>query len=203
MGTLTDTAAAFAGATAGHVLEVRHDYGAYKHVRGAALDHPLYPIDVHAAPGMVTAVTPGGGWSFCGPGDVLAWLRASLAANGGQLDAVKWAEMVGGRPVRAYSAERFAALIREELDVLDVSRPGVVAAWEEHVDGVLGHSMATAQDARYALEAFTFGGPGPVLLPDDVDWEEALDWDPSYVWACHAIAWALGAYDRRPAHRVG
>lgn len=105
-----------------------------------------------------------------------------------------WAEKLGGgRPsVQSYSEELLRQRVVEQF-VEDTRWGGVPAGTGKHLrTWVLNEDLGDERTARNVLEDFCFQG---YEFKDVWEWD-FHDYNSQFLWACHAIVWGIGRYDK-------
>ena len=187
----------FAASTRGHVLTVFRDDGLYRH---------LSFTDVPGVSAWAwTVVTwPGGltidGWhtfTFTGHGDLLARFRATRRDGGP--DPAAWAQAAVAGETRGYSPDVLTAWVQRETARYEAQCPGLGAAAGNAFAGL--NAPATVHDARARLDDFFYepGVGNGESFRFDRHQAELHDWSESFVWACHALAAVMTAYDQAAA----
>lgn len=177
--------------TAQHQMIVCHDDGVYRHLRFMAPRSSEYWFDIVTWPGSLAIRGDIDGYMFSRTRDMFEFFRADRR---GGINAHYWAEKSEGgrRSVQVYSEDLFRQLVVEHF--VDEARwNGVPAGLGKALrTEVLNQDLAHEDNARELLEEFSYEG----FEFGDV-WEWSFhDYDPSFLWACHAIAWGIARYDR-------
>ena len=176
-----DAAAVFAKNTAHHEMTVLHEDGLYRHLRFRRPDRSEYWFDLVTWPGALAISGDMGGYTFRRIDDMFAFFRQS-ASHG--INPHYWSEKLDGDQdwAKAYDEDLFKRQVAEELAEVEEGCPGVTAAWNEKVDGILpDYYTATEDEARRALEDFTFN----LLFKASCtcgDSYEATDQDDTIMW---------------------
>jgi hypothetical protein len=151
-----DSAAQFARDTANHEMTVLHKDGLYRHLRFRHPDRSEYWFELVTWPGALAISGDMGGYTFRRLDDMFAFFRQS-ASHG--INPHYWSEKLdGGRDsAKAYDEDLFKRRVAEDLAEAEEDCPGVTAAWNEKVAGIVpDYYTATEEEARRALEDFTF-----------------------------------------------
>jgi hypothetical protein len=213
--------------TADHVMTVLHDDGLYRHIRCARPERSWNAwFEVITWPGSLAIKGDmGGAYIFSRLDDMFEFFRSGGSSHG--INPGYWAEKLSdhGRSVRTYSedvlkehiedclkeyAEGYAdqvadyARAKEVYDGLPLleraTRPApvqprnateiraLIARCDE--DGELSHP----DEARDLLRDLELAG----VCSDTWEWN-LDDWDWPFLWACHAIVWAIRQYDMAKA----
>lgn len=191
---IADAAARFAADTDKHQLTVLHDDGLYRHLRAKNPTNGAYWFDVITWPGCLTIRGDlGNAYTFARLPDMFEFFRS----DHGRINPHYWAEKLdGGRnSVQVYSEDLFRQLVTEHVtDAIRYSDAprGIGKAIRAEI---LDQDLTDEAEARELLEDFEFKG----FAFSDV-WEWSFkDYDWVFLWACHAIVWAIAAYDRAKA----
>lgn len=192
---IADAAARFSADTDKHELTVLREDGLYRHLRARNPEHGAYWFDIITWPGCLTIRGDlGNAYTFARLPDMFEFFR------GKQINPHYWAEKLdGGRDsVQVYSEDVVRQLVTEHVvDAIRYSDAprGIGKAIRTEI---LGEDLTDEADARELLEIFNFKG----FVFDDV-WEWSFkDYDWVFLWACHAIVWAIAAYDRARAEQL-
>ncbi len=151
-----DTAAQFAKDTAHHEMTVLHEDGLYRHLRFKRPDRSEYWFELVTWPGALAISGDMGGYTFRRIEDMFAFFRQPRSDV---INPHYWSEKLdGGRDsAKAYDEDLFKRRVAEELAEAEDDCPGVTAAWNEKVDGIVpDYYTATEEEARRALDDFTF-----------------------------------------------
>lgn len=199
----TEIAERFKRETANHEMTVLHDEGLYRHVRFMAPKSGLYHFDLVTWPGYLSISGDLDGYVFRCADDMFQFFRSS--AWNGKPNFTYWAEKVtaGRDGLKTYSEDLLHECVADVLKDAEENFPGVTDAWTNATTGFLpDYYTTTEQDARYALENFTYLPEGengePFRFNDTWEWN-LRDYDWSYLWACHAIVWGITRYDAAKA----
>lgn len=156
----------FEGDTADHTLIVVHDDGLYRHLRCQKPNTWSYGFDVMTWPGYLAYAGDMGDFLFTRVRDMFEFFRDQSA------NPHYWSEKLRG-PGPAHQA------------VLDFDHDAFEAAARERNMDVWDPPFNTQDAARLLVE----DGMDPYDLPK-------LDrWSAQFLWACHAIPWAIARYD--------
>jgi hypothetical protein len=207
----------FPGDVAGHKLTVRHDDGLYRHLRCSNPGNSFYWFEIVTWPGsLAIRGDMGGGWIFSRIEDMFEFFR-SHRSHGSRINPGYWAEKLpdSGRSVRVHSEQVLRvrldeALAEYERDVYPeleaAHRRAVADAGHAPVPrapmtpDAVGELVADyAEDDRLRFEEGARELLAELERADVVGetWEWNLsDWDWPFLWACHAIVWAISEYDR-------
>lgn len=191
------TAERFRRDTAEHVMTVLHADGLYRHLRCARPESSMYWFEVVTWPGALALRGDVDGRPvFSRLDDMFQFFRS----GNGRINPQYWAEKLGDpSAVESYSEDRFKEYVNEALAEAEAEYPGVTAAWADHMEW---EACADFEDqARSALRDFEFTPDGaegvePFRFEDTWEWD-LTDWSWSYLWACHAIVWAIARYDEQ------
>lgn len=188
------SAARFAADTRNFELTVLHDDGLYRHLRFVR-PRPRgseYWFDLITWPGRLAMCGDvGDGYVFSRLSDMFEFFRADRRWG---INPHYWAEKLGGgrQPVQAYSEELLRQRVVEQF-VEDAKWGGVPPGTGKHLrTWVLDEDLGDERTARNVLEDFAFQG---YEFKDVWEWD-FHDYDSSFLWACHAIVWGIGRYDK-------
>lgn len=187
-----EIAARFARDTQAHEMTVLHDDGLYRHLHYMNPRNSEYWFEIVTWPGsLAMRGDVGDGYLFTRLDDMFQFFRA---AHRWGINPHYWAEKLGGgrRSVTEYSEELLRQRVVEQF-VEDARWGGVPAGTGKHLrTWVLDEDLSDEHAARNVLEDFAYQG---YEFKDLWAWD-FHDYDPSYLWACHAIVWGIGRYDK-------
>lgn len=178
--------------TAGHALKVLHDDGLYRHLRMRNPRSSEYWFDIITWPGSLTIRGDvGDGYTFSRITDMFEFFRSER----GGINPHYWAEKLGGgrdsvkeyseHAARQWVVEAFVEAVRWN----DAPRGLGKAVRAE----LLEQELHFESEARALIEEFEFKG---WTFGEDT-WEWNLrDFDPAFLWCCHAIVAGIAQYDR-------
>lgn len=185
----------FARDTAKHELTVLHDDGLYRHLRFSSnpRGYGEYWFDLVTWPGRLAMCGDvGDGYVFTRLPDMFQFFRADRRWG---INPHYWAEKLGGgrQSVKQYSEELLRQRVVEQF-VEDARWNGGVppGTGRELRTWVLDEDLSDEHQARKVLEAFAYEGYD---FSDVWEWD-FHDYDSSFLWACHAIIWGIGRYDK-------
>lgn len=211
-----------------HQLEVLHDDGLYRHLKCSQPEHSWqFWFEVVTWPGSLAVRGDfGNGYVFSRTEDMFQFFRNSAGINPGY-----WAEKLPdhGRTVKVYSESAFrdqyeeavAEYEKDEYPELLAAYQRDLAAWQASPQASRLSTKPTAptsparlrelctrydEDGDLAYEE----GARPLLreleeagaASDTWEWS-FTDYDRPFLWACHAIVWAIDQYDRVKAASDG
>jgi hypothetical protein len=200
---LREVAERFPRETANHQMTVLHDDGLYRHVRFRSPDNGFYWFDLVTWPGHLAFTGDMTGYTFARERDMFGFFRMGRGIN-----PQYWAEkLVTDRDsVKRWSEDACREHIADAVRDLGGEHPGL---WRDVKDQILddiGAELSFADTALPLLRDYTYtyttrldpvGPKQPVTVaPFENAWEWNLtDYDWSFLWACHAIAWGIAQYD--------
>lgn len=194
---LTAAAERFAADTGGHVLEVRHDDGLYRHLRFRRPGSSLYWFDLVTWPGSLTLHGDMGTYVFSRLEDMFAFFR------GERINPGYWAEKLQTADRgRTYSPDRFREHVADAVAdwAADLAEDGdgtaaeISARVDSMIAAVTSDVLAAADDeheAQVSLDSFAHDG---FTFTDTWDWD-LREHTEHFLWCCHAITWGIGRYD--------
>lgn len=201
---------------ASHKLTVLRDAGLYRHLRCSAGSFRFW-YEIVTWPGsLAIRGDMGGGYIFSRDEDMFEFFRSPGRAY--RINPGYWSEKLPdcGRSVKVHSEQVLRARLDEAL--FEYEREVYPEREAAHLRAVAaaGHAPVPSapmppDEARrlvadYATDdRLRFGEDARELLAElecaDVvaeTWEWTFtDWDWPFLWACHAIVWAIAAYDRQ------
>ncbi|MFL5910506.1 MAG: hypothetical protein ACJ768_08085 [Gaiellaceae bacterium] len=184
----------FARDTRDHRLTVLHDDGLHRHLRFSSnpRGYGEYWFDLITWPGRLAMCGDiGQDYVFSRLPDMFEFFRADRRWG---INPHYWAEKLGGgrNSVKEYSEELLRQRVVEQF-VEDAKWGGVPAGTGKHLrTWVLNEDLSDEHTARNVLEDFAFQG---YEFKDVWEWD-FQDYDSQFLWACHAIQWGIGRYDR-------
>jgi hypothetical protein len=185
----------FRSDTADHLMTIAHDDGLYRHLQFRRLNGSMYWFDVITAPGVLI---------FQGDGDAFVWRRVTdmfefFRGPVGRANPHYWEEKLVANQDRAtrYDEDLLTAHVVETVRLSGL--PDAVQA--EIFDQGLGdesHDLQAVMEFRYWINP-----DDEVARPHrapDFEFNDAWEWTIRghhwwYLWACHAIVWAIAEYD--------
>ena len=156
----------FESATAEHTVEAVRDDGLYRHLRCQKPGTWIYGFDIVTWPGYLAFVGDVGDFVFSRTRDMFEFFRGQAP------NPDYWSEKLQG-PGPAHQA------------VLDFDDDAFAQAAREH--GV--DTWDTPFNAQEAARLLVDGGVDPYDLP------KLARYSTQFLFACHAIPWAIGRYD--------
>ena len=201
---IEEIAERFRRETANHAMKILHDDGLYRHLLFTDQTPGqswCYRFDLITVPGALVFKGDGESFVFGSSEPDLFEVFVRSATYG--LNPSYWAQnLTSSRAAaKSYSLERFTDRVAEELKDEESRYPGVTEAWTRWLKDGDGSWYDTAYEisARFALRDFRYepvGSEGKPFRFQDVDDWKLHDWDWWYLWACHAIVWGIGQYDK-------
>lgn len=203
----------FPGDVAGHKLTVLRDDGLYRHLRCAKPHAGVWWFEVVTWPGsLAIRGDMGGGWIFSRLDDMFQFFRAHRS-HGGRINPGYWAEKLpdAGRSVRVYSEQVLTGLLGEALAEYEQPYPELAARHRRETAGPWPQPPMTPAEVQQLVAEFKeddqlrFADGARDLLAEleragvvseTYEWN-LTDWDWPFLWACHAIVWAIAEYDRQ------
>ncbi|MEU8525308.1 hypothetical protein AB0C77_06845 [Streptomyces sp. NPDC048629] len=179
--------------TARHQLAILHDDGLYRHLRLTSnpRGYGEYWFDIVTWPGSLTfRGDVGDDYVFSRVQDMFTFFRSRR----GEINPHYWAEKLGGgrRSVKEYSEDALRQQVVERF-VEDARWNGVPPGTGKAIrTWVLNEDLSDEHTARNVLEDFAHRG---YEFSDVWEWD-FREYEQSYLWACHAIVWAIGRYDK-------
>lgn len=192
MSEYSEIAARFARDTAGHKMTVLHDDGLYRHLWFMTPRNSEYWFEIVTWPGsLAMRGDVGDGYVFSRLDDMFKFFRADRRWG---INPHYWAEKLGGgrRSVKEYSETMLRQRVVEQF-VNDAQWGGVPAGTGKHLrTWVLNEDLSDEHEARNVIEDFAFQG---YEFKDVWEWD-FHDYESDFLWACHAIVWGIGRYDK-------
>jgi hypothetical protein len=190
-----EIAARFARDTAGHEMTVLHDNGLYRHLRFSRPrpESSMYWFDLITWPGCLTIRGDiGESYTFNRLPDMFQFFRSDRQWG---INQSYWAEKLdaGRDSVKEYNEELFRQLVCELfVDAVRYSDApaGLGKAVREEI--LNSEFLADENEARGVLDSFEYKG---FRFRDT--WELSFhDYEWTFLWACYAIHWGIGQYDK-------
>lgn len=189
-----EAAARFASDTATHQMTVLHDDGLYRHLRFSKSQRGYgeYWFDLITWPGCLTVRGDyGDAYTFSREPDMFPFFRADRRWG---INPHYWAQKLDGHRQSAmeYSEKVFrqiaCELFVDAVRFNDAPR-GIGKAVRAEI---LDQDLSDEDEARKLLESFEYKG-----FDFGETWEFTFrDYEWSFLWACHAIVWGIGQYDK-------
>lgn len=186
-------AARFARDTAGHQMTVLHDDGLYRHLRFSSrpTSYGEYWFDLITWPGCLTVRGDyGEAYTFIRLPDMFEFFRS----KSGRINPDYWVQKLDGhrQSAKTYSEDAFRQIVCE-LFVSAAQCEGVPAGTGKAVRAeILDQDLFDEDEARKLLESFEYKG-----FAFGETWEFSFqDYEPDFLWACHAIVAGIARYDR-------
>ncbi|WP_239934216.1 hypothetical protein [Streptomyces sp. CBG31] len=191
MSEYNDIAERFARDTASHQMTVKHDEGMYRHLLFRSPKSSEYWFELVTWPGSLTMRGDvGDGYTFSRLADMFQFFRSDRQWG---INPHYWAEKLGGGrdSVKEYSEQALRQRVVEQF-VNDARWGGVPAGTGKALrTWVLDEDLSSEHEARNILEDFAHRG---YEFSDVWEWN-FRDYDPHFLWACHAIQWGIAQYD--------
>lgn len=193
-----EVAARFAQDVAQHVMTVEVDNGVHRCLHFGRPGSGVYSFRVVTWPGHLYIGGDCDDFAFTRLRDMFEFFRN----DHGRVNLSYWSEKLTAAArssgYERYSAARFREAIEyriaDRLEELDEAKQAELRQQVE--EEVLSFADDGEHEARKAARDFRFNG-------DEVFidfWEANLnDYTPGFVWACHAIVWAIKQYDAAKA----
>ncbi|SCL12826.1 hypothetical protein [Micromonospora inyonensis] len=197
----------FARDTTEHQLTVRHDDGLYRHLHCAKPGTGIWSFEVITWPGaLVVRGDFGPARVFRRIDDMFEFFRGA----GGRINPTYWSEKLdGGSRASAmeHSEEHARQLITECVDQYEADTyPHLLDQYTRRAIPTRPNPPAEVREtvSDYDDEGYLAHADGTRIVLGDLErlgvtadtWEWDLrDWDWTFLWACHAIVWAIQQYD--------
>lgn len=190
-----------------HQMQVIRDDGLYRHVRFKRPGTMCMHFDLITWPGCLCYTGDMGTYVFSRIEDMIDFFRDDRSQGKDperlRINLSYWAEKARATDrddgIREYSAEKFAARLREVLD--------------EHIKE-LGNDIDPGFDVElrqeFARQVLAFSDDGPHAAYEAANrfehgdfrfhevWEyDFTDYTHRFVWCCYALAWAVKQYDAK------
>jgi hypothetical protein len=190
----------FPNDVAHHVMTVEMDNGVHRCLHFGRLGSGWYSFRVVTWPGHLYIGGDCDDFVFSRLTDMFEFFRS----DHGHMDLGYWSEKLQASAARAGYERYSAAVFREEVEQRltdwiegeDLTDEQITELREQVADEVLSCADDGEQAAHTAARDFRFNG-------DEVFtdfWETSLkEYTHGYVWACHAIVWAIQQYDAAKA----
>ncbi|MFE6785132.1 hypothetical protein ACFVFF_23035 [Streptomyces sp. NPDC057680] len=186
-----EVGARFRTQTAGHRMKVLHEDGLYRHLWLMNPRNSEYWFEIITWPGCLTIRGDvGDGYTFSRERDMFPFFRSRR----GGINPHYWAEKLGSgrRSVKEYSEASFRQHVVERF-VEDARWGGVPAGTGKAIQTwILDEDLTDERAARNVLEDFAHKG---YEFSDAWEWD-FHDYQPEFLWSCHAIVWAIRRYDK-------
>ena len=191
-----DTAARFEGDIATHQVVILRDDGVYRHIRFKRPTTMCMHFDLVTWPGYLCYSGDMGCFVFARLDDMFEFHRRPPGKL--SIDYRYWAEKLqasnknGGH--EEFSEELFRAALASDLDdYCEGMEPGAAQALR---DEVAREVLPNLEDGHYSAVQAAMGFSHNGRHPFCDFWDHRLmDHQHGFVWACHAIAWGIAAYD--------
>lgn len=190
------TAESFARAVAEHTMTVLRDDDAYRHLRFGKPGTIVNSFSIVTWPGYLAFTGDMGDYVFKRLDDMMEFFRG----HGPNPDY--WSEKcvaAGHEGIKEYSAELAHEMIDEA--VVEASRdlpPGDAVALEEQVVSDVLNFLHDGEAATHARLRDFYAEEAPDVFSDSWEWDFKV-FTYHFVWACHAIPWAIAQYDQAKA----
>jgi hypothetical protein len=178
--------------TTRHQMTVLHDDGLYRHLRFMRAGGGEFWFDLITWPGCLTIRGDyGDAYTFTRERDMFPFFRADRHWG---INPHYWSQKLDGRRQSAteYSEDVFRQTVCE-LFVSAVQCGEAPRGLGKAVRAeILNQDLYDEGDARKLLESFEYKG---FIFGDT--WEFNFhDYEPSFLWACHAIVWGIARWDK-------
>lgn len=201
---MNDIAQRFAKDTAGHTIDVRLDIeGPYRHLVCTNNGSNIYRFDIVTYPGYLVISGDMGEWVFSRTRDMFEFFRYSL----GKINPGYWAEKCLAGETREFSEDKFRDVVTEYVrdyfeDDLASFNEVMEAVHEDVFDPVEAHNeepYSSLNEFEYRFEsedAVPVDGKNNVFSFTDTFELNFSEYTFHFLWALHAIVWAINGYDR-------
>ena len=193
----------FTADIAGHQMQVIRDDGVHRHLRFKRANTMCMHFDLLTWPGYLCYTGDMGTYVFRRLEDMFQFFRRGEDRGLFRIDLRYWAEKLEasdkGEGVREWSEKKFRAEVRDYFDQHtddeeDWSEQRKAALWQEIDEQVCAAAEDSEHHAWVALWEFEHDGLR------FQDWErDCKVWTHRFRWCCHALAWAIDAYDAQKA----
>lgn len=179
-----------------HEMQVIRDDGVNRHIRFKRPGTMCMHFDLLTWPGYLCYTGDMGTYVFSRLQDMFEFFRRHESRKPYQIDLRYWAEKLQSSDktdgVRRWSADKFRADVIDYFQECTEECPHTrkTELWEEIESRVLmpaenGEHFAWAALYDFEHEGFSF-----------TDWERDSEvWSHRFQWCCHALEWAIAAYD--------
>ncbi|MEU9495476.1 hypothetical protein AB0D73_27360 [Streptomyces sp. NPDC048215] len=185
-----EVAARFKRDTANHQMTVLHDDELYRHLRFRSPRSSEYWFEIVTWPGsLAMRGDVGDGYVFSRLDDMFQFFRSDRPS----INPHYWAGKLGGgrRSVKEYSEHLLRQRVVEQF-VSDAQWEGVPPGTGKHLrKWVLNEDLSGEREARSLIEDFCYQG---YEFSDVWEWD-FHDYEPEFLWACHAIRHGIDMYD--------
>jgi hypothetical protein len=189
-----DVAKQFTHDVVNHTMFVRKDDGLYRHLEFRRPTNEIAYFNITTWPGFLAISGDGGNYTFSCMEDMFQMFRAGSRINpsywGEKLRAV---DEQGG--YERYLPEEVFAFIERAFDEWnfesEYDKKQSYGRIVMHLSD-LGETCENSHDAAQEINGYTCAVTGQEF---DVDDGEFYGFTYRYLWACHAIKWAIEQYD--------
>lgn len=178
-----------------HQAKVLLKQGPYLHMMCRKPKDSSYWFEIIVAPRSLTFRGDGESYVFHAREDMIEFFRHGWYKDKIHINTTYWAEKVTSDRdcLKKYDEEVFKKYCLDQIDDdLEESFPGLREHLKESIENCWEYDVYTDQGAREFLEHYTYKG----FEFGDV-WEmefRAYDW--WFLWALHAIVWAIKEHDK-------
>ena len=180
--------------TVGHQMTVLHEDGLYRHLRFSSNSRGYgeYWFDLITWPGCLTVRGDyGDAYTFSRLPDMFEFFRADRRWG---INPHYWSQKLDGhrQSAQTYSEDAFRQIVCE-LFVDAVRHEDTPRGLGKAVRAeILDQDLFDEGEARKLLESFEYEG-----FEFGETWEYSFqDYERDFLWACHAIVWGIGRYDK-------
>lgn len=205
-----------------HELQVLHDDGVYRHIRGKRPGTFCMHFDIVTFPGCLAYTGDMGSFTFSRLHDMFVFFRGRRPGSVGSINPSYWAEKLEATDCNGENCRHGAA---EWSD--DRFKEVILELFEDHFEHRLECLDDDAsEEERRSLEAMKAGArveiENEIFMHDDLEhegfreamnfkhedsglefpdlWEHRFtEYSLRFLWCCYAITWAIAKYDMRPA----
>jgi hypothetical protein len=205
---MSGVAERFARDTARHEVTVLRDDGLYRHLRCQAPDTWMYGFEIVTWPGYLFIGGDIEDFVFARTADMFDFFEKGSADSEG-INPHYWAQKLQGADARSsggrkYTVEAFQFRILEwargALQAWDEEAAEADREWDDEHFAVYPHLLIGALE-REVFPLHPYDEREAHAALDDWQWlfGETWEWDlrefdPWFLWACHAIVWAIERY---------
>lgn len=202
-----------------HELQVLHDDGVYRHVRGKEPGTGNRHFNIVTFPGYLCYTGDMGAYTFCRAHDMFIFFRQRRGRIW-NINPSYWAEKLEATNCRGEYVKHGAAEWSDEL-----FKNAILDHFKDHFEGMEpGEDASDEEKAKFAeMKADAMEDiESEIFCCDDMEHagysaadgfhhkESGLqfcdlfecrftEWSRSFLWCCYAITWAIEKYDQRPA----
>lgn len=187
-----------------HELKVRHGDGLYRHLVCARPNTYLNSFAIITWPGYLTISGDCEGFVFARVPDMFEFFRPNSGWNSCNINPDYWAEKIqdGRERAKEYDPSLAAACVwaevreayreygKEACGLARAVKAQVVSDWPFDFEN-------SSRDTVYGFE-FPINNSTFFRFGDTSDWK-VRGWTHAFLWCCHAVQWAIAAYDKQKA----